>query len=113
MVVDGATVVLHRCSNPAATAEFSSRKSTIGEAVSKAESAVRHTMESCRPGANFTAFRLNWSASRIYVAALSDKRRLVVINKGCDPAADSPEFDRNLNLICEQLKAAVVAGPAS
>jgi hypothetical protein len=89
--------------------EFRSRGAAVGQAVIRGEAAIRHTMDSCRQGATVLSFRLSCHSSQVFVAALSEMRRLLVISRG--GAADQPpDFDQTLRDVCEQIRASV-SGP--
>jgi hypothetical protein len=109
MVMDGPTFVFTRASNDTIARAFFQQTPPLNETVRKAEEAICHTMDSCRPGTKMQSFRVNCHSSRVYVSVLSDTHRLVVVNRGFEDGCihESPDFEQRFNQICEQLKGAI------
>jgi hypothetical protein len=101
-------IIFIRGSTPSITAEFSSPDSPLVSTVMRVETAVHHTVDSCRPGTNLIFFQIRCSSSQVFVALLSATRKLVVINRGMATDVEEPlDFHERFKQICEQIKASI------
>jgi hypothetical protein len=94
--------LFRRGSTRAYEAEFHGREEAFGQAVIRSEAAIRRTMDSCRSGTNLLSFRLNCLSSRTVVVALSERHRLVVVNRR--PPRDGPDFDQAFRQVCGEIR---------